>query len=182
LEALYDKYREDRAELVSLEHDLEVQEQKVRIEEDRVKMLFDRVCQAFRQAGEEIADELQTHEAASRAIARYQEYRDAKRRLADSREQVIQHRAEQQRLHEQLDEQLKAELALSLEVRQIMRDNGFADEARHDSALNALRAYRLRWAQLRQKRGRIEVLQEKLAGLERRLEAERKDLAKHEDS
>ncbi|MDX9971998.1 MAG: AAA family ATPase [FCB group bacterium] len=182
LEALYDKYREDRGELASLEHSLEAQEQKVRIEDERVKMLYERVCQAFQQVGEEIADELQINEAASRAIARYQEYRDAKRRLAESREQVIQQRAEQKRLREQLDEQMKDELALSLEVRQLMRDNGFADEARHDSALNALRAYRLRWAQLRQKRGRIEVLQEKFSALERRLEAERKDLAKHEDS
>jgi uncharacterized protein YhaN len=181
LEALYDKYREDRVELGSLEQSLESQETKVRIEEERVKMLYDRVCQAFRQAGEELADELQIHEAASRSIARYQEYRDAKRRAVESRDQAAQHRAERQRLQEQLDELLKEELALSLEVRQMMRDNGFDDEARHDSALNALRAYRLRSAQLRQKRGRIEVLQEKLAALERRLEAERRDLAKHED-
>lgn len=182
LEALYDKYREDRTDLLSLEQVLETQREKTRIEEERVKLLYERVCQAFQQVGETISGEPQIAEAASRAIARYQEYRDAKRRSAEAREQLAQHRAEQQRLRDQLDELLKEELALSLEVRQLMRDNGFDDEARHDSALHALRAYRLRSAQLRQKRGRIEVLQEKLAGLERRLDAEKKDLARHVES
>ena len=182
VEALHDKYREDRTDLVSLLQAFEAQAAKAKDEEERVAMLFNHIGQAFRKVGETVTNEGDVAAAALRAIARYQEYRDAKRRSSESRDLLTHHRADQKRLREQLDTLLKEELSLSLEVRQLMRENGFPEEARHDSALNALRAYRLRVAQLRQKRGRIEVLQEKATALERRLEAEKKDLAKHEEA
>ncbi len=182
MEALYDKYREDRADLVSLVHSLEAQEARVHDEEERVDMLFEHVRDMFEQAGEEVHHEREVADAAARAIARYQEYRDAKRRSVESRDLLAHHKAEQKRLRDHLEAVLREERTLSLEARRIMREDGFPEEMKHDSALNALRAYRLRSAQIRQKRGRIEVLQEKLNDLGRRYDAEKKDLARHEET
>lgn len=182
LEALYEKYREDRTELVALTHALEAQEAKAIEEDERVEALYANLVRTFRQTGETLTHEREVPQASARAIARYQEYRDAKRRSAESRELLAHRRVEMKKLKEQLDEHLKEDLSLSLAVRRVMRENGFPEEMRYDSALNALRAFRLRMATLRQKRGRIEVLQEKMAALERRIEAERKDLERHDEA
>lgn len=180
LEALYEKHRDNRAKLNALQEALADQEAKTREEEQHVSALLDRLRATLRQVGEEVKGDEDVQHASTRAIARYHAYSDAKRRVAEHRDRIQQHQQEIVRVTAELEAARKEELDRSLEVRQIMRENGFRDESKHTSALRALRAYRLRGAQARQKSGRIEVLQENVAALERQLAAEREDLAKHE--
>jgi len=54
------------------------------------------------------------------------------------------------------------------------------EERKHHSALRAVRSYRIRNAQVRQKWGRVEVLEERLAAIEGQLKAEGQELAEQE--
>ncbi|MBI5095722.1 MAG: AAA family ATPase [Candidatus Hydrogenedentes bacterium] len=181
LEAQYDRYREGLADLAARREALAEQKQKTVEEEHHFTQFILRLRETLVTVGEEITDPAQVPDAAGRAMSRYQEFRDAKRRVNESKEQGAFFRSECDKLNRELETRLKAERELSLEVRRVMRENGFADECKHTGALSALRAYRLRTAQQKQKRGRIEVLQEKAVALDRRLEAEEKDLAKQEE-
>ena len=61
-----------------------------------------------------------------------------------------------------------------------MRENGYPEESKHDRVLSALRSYRIRNAQQREKRGRVDVLQEKKGPFERQIQMEERDLAEHD--
>ena len=179
LEAKHERYRADSFELASLEKALDTQEAKAREAEQRVSQLFERFRRTFREMGEELTAESQVEEAAGRATARYQEYRDAKRRLAENRDQLKRFEAEAARVKGELEACRKEEVTLALDVRRLMRDNGYTEENKHDKALSALRSYRIRNAQQREKRGRIDVVQEKAEAIEGRREAEERDLEAH---
>jgi uncharacterized protein YhaN len=181
LEAQFDRYRETAADLAARRQELEAQKRTTAEEEHHFTQFILRLRETLVSVGEEISNADQVPDAASRAMSRYQEFRDAKRRSSESKEQINYFRSECDKMNRELETRLKAERELSLDVRRMMRENGFIDESKHTSALSALRAYRLRNAQQKQKRGRIEVLQEKAAVLDRRLEAEDKDLAKQEE-
>ena len=181
LEAQFDRYRDTVADLTACRTALETQKRATADEEHHFTQFILRLRETLMSVGEEITNPDQVPEAANRAMSRYQEFRDAKRRASESKEQISFFRSERDKMNRELDVRLKEERELSLDVRRMMRENGFTDEAKHTSALGALRAYRMRNAQQKQKRGRIEVLQEKAQGLDRRLDAEEKDLAKQED-
>lgn len=182
LEAYYEDYRRRHAEWETLHNAVDEQEVRAREEEESLTHLFERLQETFQDVGETLTDESQVADASARAVARYQEYRDVKRRFVEVRQQYQEVSKKFAQCRADLKAALETERELSLEARQFLRDNGFRDESHHASALNALRAYRMRSAQLRQKRGRLEVLQEKADTLAARLESERQTLAGHDAS
>ncbi|MCP4641516.1 MAG: AAA family ATPase [bacterium] len=176
LEALYDRYIKGRDELDRLTKDREDQEKRYREEAAQADELLQKLRLTFTHLGVKVEGEADVAEAASRAIARYQEYRDAKRRVADTRERPTRIRARYTQTKAQLDALEREEVSLSLDVRNLMRKAGFRDESRHTSALGALRAYRIRVAQLRERRDRVATLDERLTTIQERMVAERDDL------
>ena len=178
LEALYERYVQDLAELRSAEARLRSQEVAVREEDDQVRKLFLRLRDTYEHLGEPIEEESDVQTAATRAVARYQEYRDAKRRVSENRSRPAELLEDRQQIAEELEARRREEVELSLDVRRIMREAGFRDESRHTGALGALRAYRIRTAQSRQKRGRVDVLRERADSIDVRLTSEEEELTK----
>ncbi len=181
LDALYEQYTRTSAELKALRETLAQQEHLAEEEDERVQGLFAKVKETFEKFGETISGEDDIQNAVNRTIARYQEWRDAKRRMSESKDRPAQLSAHCEKVQQELEECRREEVSRALDVRQTMRDSGFREESKYTSALSALRAYRIRSADLRQKRGRIDVLKERAASLEWRLEAEQKDSAKQEE-
>lgn len=179
LEARYDRYREACVELASLQEAQKTQDVTAEEATQRVAQLLEHFRETFRKLGQEVAEEADVAEAVSMAIQRYQEYRDAKRRVYDGRDQLKRHESELARLRERLDASLREERDAAAELRRWMRENGFEDESRHDTIVAALRAYRNWSAHHRGKQAGIEFLDNEIAGLGQRLDAEEKDLERH---
>ena len=173
LEARYEQYHTATIELTAVMESYRQLEVKAREADQRALQLFERFRETLNNLGENVNEPSQVEECAHSAIGRYQLYRDAKRRLSENREQVRRHETEIGRVNEELNVALEAERELSMEVRKLMRDRGYAEEGKHDSAVIALRSYRIRCAQAREKCGRLNVLHEKLAALEAQTDAER---------
>ena len=180
LEAAYEKYREDSAKLEALQTELTAQQETTNAEEVQTARSFDDLRQKFSMAGEALEGEADLTGAASRAASRFQAYRDAKRRVYDGRERLNSLNVEMERAREEYDACSQKELDASLEIRAILRKSDFPEERKHTSALSALRAYRTRFAQVKHKRGRLEVLQEKVAQLDEQLAQDKVDLVRSE--
>ena len=181
LEALYDQFVQDSAELEGLEEEYARQRIAAQEEEEQLQRLFSRIRETYSTLGEAVEQEADVQGAAGRIIARYQEYRDARRRVAETREQPAQLTAQREHIARELESARREEIERALEVRRIMREAGFREESRHTRALSALRAYRVRTSQLRQKRGRIDVLRERSEIVARRLKDEEADLSRQTD-
>jgi len=181
LEALFDQYRETTLELTALEQAAEEQQARAREAEERVAQLLERYRRTFAELDVLLEDEEDIDDATSQALARYQEYRDAKRRMMESKELLQRRQREISKLSEGLETLLETERDLSLEVRQKMRDSGYIEESKHDSALRAVRSYRIRAAQLHERCGRMDVLQENATALDQRIGQEEQELKKHEE-
>ncbi len=180
LEARYQVYRENHAELSAHIHMLRAQETRVTEAEDRIAQMLVRYRETFEQLGERIADEEDVETAARRATGRYQEYRESKRRLSDGVRALDDHKKEQKRLETALSA-AKAVLAEAEDaLRRFMRENGFEDEVRQQTAGAALRAYRTRLARHRELRGRVALMKEKVHASERQLKHEELELEKHD--
>ncbi len=177
LEALHERYREGAAELARLEREFAEQERIAREEEAQVKRLFEHVRKTFHQVGERVEDEGGVDKAAKRAIARYQEYRDAKRRMTDARQRLQDKEKELGELKELGEAKAKEEKEAALEVRGLMRNNGFREEQRYTTARQALRQYRNRAAEVRRQRSRLDVLAQQRDKLQERIEQERERAA-----
>jgi len=95
LEAIYDRYREASAVLVGRAQLLEEQEAVAAETEARVPQFLARLRETFGRVGESVADEDDVQRAVGSIIARYQEYREAKRRLIDARAALDRIQAEQ---------------------------------------------------------------------------------------
>jgi uncharacterized protein YhaN len=175
LEASYDRFREDSSQFQKLQEAYAAQTTKTQEEEAHVASLFATIQESFAQAGEEIESENDVEQATNRAISRYQAYRDAKRRLAEGRDRKSQILKDLEGAEAELAVASKEDVERSLELRQILRACGFRDEQKHTSALAALRAYRIRHAQVKSNRVRIEVIEENLTSLQRQLEIEEQD-------
>ena len=167
LEALFDGYRKDRLELDTLEQAQQDQQAKAQAAQRHVAGLLESYRERFCDVGEDLRSEADVDGAARRAAARYQSYRDAKRRVAENRELIERHESDASGVESELVEQREREVELGLEVRKKMRDNGYADEKRQDNVLTALRSYRIRSAQLREKRRGLE---ERLADADHRVQ------------
>jgi uncharacterized protein YhaN len=179
LEAKFDFYRKARIELEAAMEASQDVEQKAADAEQRVDQLLETYKKLFSAVGEPITGEDDVEAAASRAAAKYQAYRDAKRRVAENRDLVKRHDGDISALLSELDECREENVRIGLEARQLMRDFGFADENKHDTALGALRSYRIRSAQLREKR---RTLAQALGDLDLNIEAEEKTVRQHQES
>jgi uncharacterized protein YhaN len=176
LEALFDRYQQGLSRLASLEKQVSNQEERVRDQEARLSQMFGQLRETFLQLGENLANEAMVQEAAGRAVARYHEYRDAKRRVSEGRDQVHFYDSHHARTRSELEALLQEERGLALEARRLMREYGYPEEAKIDSARKALRAYRIRYAQVKAKHGKVDALQERVDELARRLGHERDEL------
>ena len=171
LEAMYERYCDDKAAAEAVAQELTVQEEKTTETENHTAALFANLQATFESIGEDIVEESDIPEAAKRALSSYQQYRDAKRRRAESRD-LLQRRAKEL-------EDAKAALAIatqedvkrSLQAREHLRRAGFEDEKKHAGALHAFRAYRLRHAQQRTQYGRIELMEERRRMLAHKVES-----------
>lgn len=182
LDGKHDQYRQAVMELATLESALEQSERKADEAEQRGAQLFEHVNAVFRSMGEEFTNELDFDDVAGRAVGRYQVYRDAKRRIAENKDQIKKHDADTAKATEELEAALEQERTLALEVRRMMRENGYPEESKHDSALMALRSYRIRSAELLKKRGRIDVLKEKLGDFDARIEEDEAEVTRIEEA
>ncbi len=173
LEARYDVYRKNRAELdAAIEAGAELEAHTLDATE-RVNQMFERYKAKLAEAGEPVVSEYEIEDAASRALGRYQTYRDAKRRVVENREQAERHRASLENINAEIESVRREDVETGLAVRQLMRESGYADESKHDSALAALRSYRIRSAQTREKR---RVLQQSLEEAAMRVAEEEEEL------
>lgn len=177
LEARFDQFRTASAELARRLEVLEEKESAAAETEALAPRMLERLRETFERVGETLRDEEDVQRGLSGAIARYQEYRDLKRRISELRAQIDRHAAELKRLDEARQTAEAEWRAVEEEVRAYLRENAFDEEADYESAAAALRACRTRAANLREARGRIEVLEEKARDLERRRVAEERDAA-----
>lgn len=176
LEALYDQYRSTQMELKIRRTALAGQEEKAIEAEERVPQLLERFQDTFAKAGESIKNEDDVQEAAGRAIARYQAYREAKRRSTSNRSVLERHEAELKRL-ELLAVQTGEELAtLEREAREFLRDNDLPDLDGKTPIKDLINEFRENIANRRELRGRHDMLSENLRNLERQMDDERAEL------
>jgi DNA repair exonuclease SbcCD ATPase subunit len=182
VEALHDRYEQSVKDLGRLEDEHAEQLALTRIAEETVSDLYEGLEKSFAKAGDDLAGEGDVQAAAMRAISRYQEYRDAKRRASESAEALERRQKELDGLVEQLGALKDEELELSLDVRQTLRENQYPDEQKADTALKALRGYRIRSAQNRQRRGQVAVLEGSLQRIEHQLESEKSSQTAYTDS
>jgi len=170
LDASYEQYCKDKAAAESVARDLAAQEVKTDEAEQHTAALFANLRETFQGIGEEIVEEADVPEAAQRALSTYQQYRDAKRRRAESRDLLQRRAREVEEAESALAAATQEDVRLSLQAREQLRRAGFADERKHAGALHALRAYRLRHAQQRTRQGRMELLEERRRQLTARVE------------
>lgn len=180
LEALYDQYREASAKVAARVEVLENQESRAAESEERVPQLLVRLGETFAQLGETVESEDDVQGAATRTIARYQAYREAKRSLAGCHAIIEKHRAERKRVGEACERTQEALAEVEEQLRATMRKAGFADQQRYKSTVAALRAYRNHVAERSEKRGRVILLEERICQLETQLEVERRGLRERE--
>lgn len=181
LEALFERYEHDRAELAILLRQMDEQQQAANDTIEQAQLEFTRLQEHFAAAGAPIASEDDIPVAMSQGIARYQEYRDAKRRASENRDKPAGFDSQIASAREDLEILEMEERDVALTARRIMRESGFREEATFTSALSAVRNYQLRCAQLREKRGRIDLLQEQIQALDRQIEREEQELEMEDD-
>lgn len=177
LEALYDQYLKDNSDLEAARFAERSLAREAQEEIEHVKELFRRLQETLASIGEHIEHEDDVETAAGRTLARYQEYRDAKRRLGETRDRPAQLRQQIAALRDELEVCQREEVERALAVRQTLRDAGFREESRYTRVLAALQAYRVRTAQVREKMGRVGVLREREQALAERLTTEESELA-----
>lgn len=176
LEALYDQYKSTQMELKIRSTALAAQEEKAAEAEERVPQLLSRFQDTFAKAGETIENENDVQEAAGRAIARYQVYREAKRRSTSNRSVLERHEAELKRL-ELLAAQTARDLtALEDEAREFVRDYGLPGLDDQAAVKDLINAFRESIADSRELQGRHDMLSENLRNLERQMDEERAEL------
>ena len=172
LEGKYDQYHKDAQEMESLVEAHAEQERRTDEAEQHAVEFLEHCRTTFLGMGQELQTDANIEEAAGRAMARYQVYRGAKQRAAENRAQITRHDTDARKIRDELDGALDEERTLALEVRRLMRENGYPEENKHDDALAALRSFRIRHAQVREKQGRIDVLREGAADMQRQIEVQ----------
>lgn len=180
LEARYDEYKAACADLAAREELLQEQLRRTDEAEQRIPNLVIRFQDTFDKLGVVLESETDVRSAAGAAIARYQEYREAKRNIADSHTQSGRYRAELGHLN---DERHSAELALHTveeQIRGLMERNGGGTLPAGEEAGATLQRIRSGLSEQKERQARIEVLREQSAALERQVKADEFDLEKRE--
>ncbi|MBX3176439.1 MAG: AAA family ATPase [Candidatus Hydrogenedentes bacterium] len=176
LEALHDAYRTRRLELRIRREALAAQQEKASEAEERIPQLLERLRDTFSKAGEDLRTEADVQEAASRAIARYQAYREMKRRVTSNRAVLERHEAELKRLETEAAGAETALEGLETEARAFVRRCGFPRADEFGALKELISAYRQWIGELRERQGRSSQLAEHLSGLERQLESDHAEL------
>lgn len=180
LEAKHDQYREAHARLRASADVLAGQEERAREAEERIPQLLQRYRETFAQVGESIETEADVKEAAGRAIARYQDFRERKRRAHDSRMVWEKHQAELRRLQDAEAQCRERIVKVEEDIRRFMRERGFTDERHHDDLADAIKSYGKRVNRHREQRARVDVLEEKIIALETQAKREEAALERHD--
>ncbi len=182
LEALYDRYQQGLADLGALRNQEDEQEDLLRAADEYLEKRRAEVKKAFESAGTTVEGDEDIVPASTRVIARYQEYRDAVRLCDEFKEAVKRLTVEEQELNGELKTLKTEELDLALAMREFLRENHYPEEQNFDSALKAVRAYRIRSAQSRKDQNEIDVAQGQIKIVRRELEAHQAELAAHREA
>jgi uncharacterized protein YhaN len=175
LEAMYEQYRSESAELAARLEVLEEQESRTLETEERIPLLLDQIRRTFEQIGEAVTSEEEVESAAQNAISKYQLFRDLKRKLTDRRA-VLDRQQRALRDLETATEAARGELAGNeADLRGAMHANGFAEESLFADPAEALRQYHARIVHGREQRGRLGVMREKEKSLEMQIAGEEKE-------
>jgi len=141
LEARYDRYRDLRTRLNALEAKFTQQEAHLRESEERIPKLFERVRSTLEQVEEIPRNEDDVEGAVGRAIAKYQVYRETKRRLADLRNQHQGLLSRKRFLEKELVAVREGFPEAERQLRELMREQGFSEEAEYHDITGALAGY-----------------------------------------
>jgi len=169
LEARFDQYRATSLELRIRREALESQNEKATEAEERIPQLLARFKDTFVKAGETIETENDVQDATGRAIARYQAYREAKRRATANRSVLERHEAELKRLEGLAAENEARLAALEADARCFIHDCGFTELDNYPSIKEFITAYRQTIVESRELRGRHDLLAENLRNTEAQL-------------
>jgi len=180
LEAMYDTYREAKSELLAREALLKVVHERASEAEERVPKLLQRIQDTFRPIGIHILSESDVEEAAGNAIARYQEYREAKRRVTEYRSMLERQQQEYNRLKEEhaIARNHMAEAEKSLKNH--FEKYGYVPNPTHSAPLEALRQFRVYVGTHREAEHRQELLCEQYLELKSRIDTESAQVVKEE--
>jgi hypothetical protein len=182
LEARYDHYRELRTQLKGLEEKYAQQEDHLRESEERIPKLFERVRSTLEQVDESPKSEDDVEGAVGRAIAKYQVYRETKRRLADLRNQHQGLLGRRRFLERELTTVREGMPEAEQQLRERMREQGFTAEEEHRDINNALAAF-YRFMDIHQKdAGRRSELLRARRALDERLPEEETQLEEYRKS
>ncbi len=179
LEARYDRYRELRDKLNALESRFKQQGEHLRESEERIPKLFERVRSTLEQVDEPPRNEDDVEGAVGRAIAKYQIYRETKRRLADLRNQHQGLLSRKRFLEKELADARENLPEAETRLREIMRANNFNAEADHRDINDALAAYYRYLDTVEESAGRRTVLTRTRKMLAERLPEEEAALETH---
>lgn len=159
IEAVHDQYLANTKDRDRIQEHLSLQEARVEDSKTHVAELFSSLQEMFTEIAGTLENEEDVSTQAMQAIGRYHEYRDAKRQSIEHRDTLKRYIDELETLEVKLQDLKTTEREHSLNIRQFLRDNHYPEEEQHDSALNALRAYRIRSAQVRHQQSDLEVVQ-----------------------
>lgn len=176
LEGYYEQYLQKSERIEQLDVQLKDFVEDTQSTEDRLNTLLTGLQGAFREMGEAVQSEHELSTAAMKSMARYQEYRDAKRRSLENRDAMKRHEQELLELAPRLEKAKKEEIELALTVREFLRSNGYTEEQNFESALEALRNYQIRSAQSRTHLGKVNEIHGQLKELNEQYEADKKTL------
>ena len=176
LEGYYEQFVQKSERIDQLKNQLVEFVEETHSSEDRLNTLFTGLQGAFREMGETVDGEQDLSSAAMKAMARYQEYRDAKRRSSENRDAMKRHEKELQELAQRLEKAKKEEIELALTTREFLRSNGYTEEQNFESALEALRNYQIRSAQSRTHLDKVNEIQGQLKELNEKYEFEKTTL------
>lgn len=170
IEAIYDQFLDSQKDRERYEEHLTIQQTRVDDSEAHVAELFAQLQTMFAEINTTLNAEEEVSGCAMQSISQYHEYRETKRKSIEHRDSLNRYIEELESLDSKRETLRANEREHSLEARQFMRDNHYEEEAQHDSALSALRAYRIRSAQARHQQSDLEVVQGQIKVLKQQQE------------
>ncbi|HOJ33886.1 MAG TPA: AAA family ATPase [Candidatus Hydrogenedentes bacterium] len=182
LEALYENYLSDLRQHEQLTIEYRRQERFLELAKQDAETSFVALQQLVSSYGAELSQESGIQEALSNAIARFHEFRDAKKRYHENKNAYAQLETLLNQTRRHLKEAQDQDRTLSLEVRERLRSHGFKEENRYTSTLKAVRAYRDWCTRIREQQNRLQWLQSQVATLENKIETEKRKCAQQEQA
>ncbi|MBI1319222.1 MAG: AAA family ATPase [Candidatus Hydrogenedens sp.] len=178
LEARHDQYMAANAELIARVDLLREQERKTEEAEERIPSLLARFRDTFDRLGVQIEGESQVKQAAGDAIGKYQEYREAKRGIADCHTASNRHQTDLKKLaEEKANAQSRLEQA-EQRIRELLAAKTGGRPAEDVAA--SLRSLRTAMAERKEREARISVLEEQSVALSRQVKADEFDASQRD--